>query len=137
MSSDLTCPHCGFTVDEDMSDLWEYDQGKNDYDCPNCEKELILDVEIVREYSLIKKDCKDGEHTFGQWYRTDIDKDTLERWRTQSKSLSEEYKKGPYSWFSRKCTDCDEKEYSIDYPFKAEVEQDDVEPRFKKRNKSS
>lgn len=132
MPNDLKCPHCGFTIDEDKNDLWDYDQGENDYDCPNCEKELVLEVELVREYSLSKKDCEDDEHDFGPWQRTDIDKHTLERWRIESRVLCEEYKKGPYSWFSRKCTECDEEQYSIDYPYMAEVEQDDVEPRFKK-----
>lgn len=134
MSSDLTCPHCGFTVDEDKSDLWEYDEGSNDYDCPNCEKELVLEVAIRRDYTLSRVRCSDSDrdHNYGDWRRVDIDQNSLDRWKSEGGILSKLISnKGPYSWYMRECSDCDKTDHSIDYPYLAEVELNDIEPRHK------
>ena len=56
-----TCPYCGHEVDSSNHDLWEYGGEDNDFECPNCEKELVLNVQVTTEYELKRPECSRGE----------------------------------------------------------------------------
>lgn len=120
--SNPTCPYCGHEVDSSDRDLWEYEGEDNDFECPNCEKELVLNVQVTTEYELKRPECQDGEHEYGEWVRMDIDQKTLDR-RGET-PIMEEFSKGdPHSYYCRDCNNCDDTDYSENMPLGTELVQ--------------
>ncbi|QOI69795.1 hypothetical protein IBZ20DMU1_51 [Acinetobacter phage DMU1] len=129
--SNPTCPYCGHEVDSDDNDLWEYEGEDNPFECPNCEKELVLNVQVTTEYELKRPECSDDEHEYGEWYRRDIDQDTLDRWAKDS-MMKSYVGDGTYTYYTRECKHCDDKDYSPNYPLGQELEQHEVKSRYDK-----
>lgn len=49
-SATITCPYCGNK--NEISDLWEYDEGRHETDCENCGKQFTFSLEIDVAYAL-------------------------------------------------------------------------------------
>lgn len=126
-----TCPHCDHVVDSSDNDLWEYEGEDNPYECPNCEKELVLNVQVTTEYELKRPECNDDKHEYGEWVRTDIGQDTLDRWE-KDPILKRYVNEGTHTFYSRQCEHCDDVDYSIHYSLGQEVAQDEIKSRYAK-----
>ena len=126
---DPICPYCGHEVDSSDHDLWEYEGEDNDFECPNCEKELVLNVQVTTEYELKRPECSRGEHEYGEWVRMDIDQKTLDRW-SKDPMMEKHSKEEPYSYYSRDCNNCDDVDYSKNVPLGAELAQDQIRSRY-------
>lgn len=68
----ITCPACGW----EHQDSWEFNQEDHfDYECPECDVEFEVQVEVEVSYTTRPKDCAD-EHSFdGEQKRYLHDKD--------------------------------------------------------------
>ncbi|AUG85494.1 hypothetical protein SHab15497_00055 [Acinetobacter phage SH-Ab 15497] len=126
-----TCPYCDHVVDSDLADLWEYEGEDNPYECPNCEKELILNVQVTTEYELKRVECDDDKHEYDEWTRIDVSQRLLDDW-AKDPAMSRYADEKPHSWYIRECKHCDDKDYSIQYEYQQEVPQDEIKSRYDK-----
>lgn len=129
--SNPTCPYCGHEVDSSDNDLWEYEGEDNSFECPNCEKDLVLNVQVTTEYELKRPECADDEHEYGEWIRTDIDHKTIERW-SKDPSMKRIVDQGPHSFYSRECEHCEDNDYTENLPLGTNLKQEEIESRYAK-----
>jgi hypothetical protein len=93
-----TCPYCDHEVDSDLADLWEYDGEDNPYECPNCEKELVLNVQVTTEYELKRVECGEDAHEYDEWTRSDVSQRLLDDW-AKDPAMSRYADEKPHSWY--------------------------------------
>lgn len=124
--SEPNCPYCGAEVD--TTDFFEFDDS-TETDCPECEKEFHVEREVEVTYKITRLECGEGEHEYGEWERVDIDQRTLDRW-SKDPTMEEHSKEEPYSYYSRDCNNCDDRDYSKNMPLGTELAQDQIRSRY-------
>lgn len=120
------CPYCGAEVD--TTDFFEFDDS-TETDCPECEKESHVEREVEVTYKITRLECKEGEHEYSEWERRDIDRHTLDRW-SKDPTMEKHSKEEPYSYYSRECQNCDDRDYSKNMPLGTELAQDQIRSRY-------
>lgn len=54
----MICPYCG----DSISDPWEYEEGEDEIECPNCDRTFEVEISSVRTYRTRRRieDMPDG-----------------------------------------------------------------------------